>query len=200
MSAAYEVLSDPDRKAFYDRWGDEGERAQNGRAPTHNDMHEGPGGMGVGGHSFHEFRDPFDIFSQFFGHAEGGGMGGMGARRVERDMFGRSVFRGPGGISFVFGGGSSPTGLLIQMLIGGIDRWASRLRSRSPEGAGAGAGAAPTGVGQAARRVVLMVPCSLEELLVGCRKTVPGPAGTEDRFVVDVQPGACADVCCVGCC
>ena len=180
----------PGPQAFYDRWGDEGERAQNGRAPTHNDMHEGPGGMGVGGHSFTSFATPLTSFRSFSGMRRAGN-GWNGARRVERDMFGRSVFRGRGH-QLRIRGGSSPTGLLIQMLIGGIDRWASRLRSRSPEGRGRGGA---DGVGQAARRVVLMVPCSLEELLVGCRKTVPGPAGTEDRFVVDVQPGAYADVC-----
>lgn len=50
-SAAYDVLSDAEKKATYDRYGEEGLSAN-------------AGGGGGGGH------DPFDVFSQFFG---GGG-------------------------------------------------------------------------------------------------------------------------------
>ena len=47
VSAAYETLCDPDRKAFYDRWGDEGVKAQNGRQPTRDDVRSGPSGTGM---------------------------------------------------------------------------------------------------------------------------------------------------------
>jgi hypothetical protein len=50
------------------------------------------------------------------------GGGGMG---VGRDMFGRSVFRGPGGVNVVVGSGTSPTSMLLQVLIGAVDRWVS---------------------------------------------------------------------------
>ncbi|KAG0056685.1 DnaJ- protein scj1 [Gryganskiella cystojenkinii] len=48
VAAAYEVLSDKDKKAIYDRYGEEGLKQQ-----------QGQGGGG--------FHDPFDIFAQFFG-------------------------------------------------------------------------------------------------------------------------------------
>ncbi|KAF9361864.1 DnaJ- protein scj1 [Mortierella sp. AD094] len=48
VAAAYEVLSDKDKKSIYDRYGEEGLKQQEG---------QGQGG----------FHDPFDIFAQFFG-------------------------------------------------------------------------------------------------------------------------------------
>ncbi|KAF9197197.1 DnaJ- protein scj1 [Haplosporangium sp. Z 27] len=48
VAAAYEVLSDQDKKNIYDRYGEEGLKQQQG---------QGQGG----------FHDPFDIFAQFFG-------------------------------------------------------------------------------------------------------------------------------------
>ncbi|KAG0353126.1 DnaJ- protein scj1 [Podila minutissima] len=48
VAAAYEVLSDKDKKSVYDRYGEEGLKQQ-----------QGQGGGG--------FHDPFDIFAQFFG-------------------------------------------------------------------------------------------------------------------------------------
>ncbi|KAG0028214.1 DnaJ- protein scj1 [Podila clonocystis] len=47
VAAAYEVLSDKDKKSIYDRYGEEGLKQQQGQG---------------GG-----FHDPFDIFAQFFG-------------------------------------------------------------------------------------------------------------------------------------
>jgi len=51
ISQAYDVLSDPEKREIYDKYGEEG-------------LREGMGGGGGGGH------DPFDIFESFFG---GGG-------------------------------------------------------------------------------------------------------------------------------
>merc|ERR1712226_325765 len=65
ISAAYEVLSDSDKKDIYDRYGEEA-------------LREGGGGGGTRG-------DPFDLFSNIFGGGSPfGGMGGMGG-----DPFGR---------------------------------------------------------------------------------------------------------------
>ncbi|KAG0323962.1 DnaJ- protein scj1 [Podila humilis] len=50
VAAAYEVLSDKEKKSIYDRYGEEGLK-----------QHQGQGGHGGG------FHDPFDIFAQFFG-------------------------------------------------------------------------------------------------------------------------------------
>ena len=61
ISAAYEVLSDDEKKSIYDRFGEDGLKA---------------GAMGGGGGGFNnmnDFTNPMDIFESFFG-----GMGGMG--------------------------------------------------------------------------------------------------------------------------
>lgn len=67
LGHAYEVLSDPDKRAAYDRYG---HRAFSGA---------GAGGFGGGG----GFHDPMDLFSQVFGSAFGGGFEEMfgGGRR-----------------------------------------------------------------------------------------------------------------------
>lgn len=58
INAAYEVLSDADKRAMYDRYGKEGP-------------------PGFGGFDFGEgMRDPFDIFAEVFGNF--GGFGGFG--------------------------------------------------------------------------------------------------------------------------
>lgn len=66
LGQAYEALSDPDKRAAYDRYG--------------HDAFSGGGGGGRGG-----FHDPADIFSQVFGGAFGGGFeeffGGGGSRK-----------------------------------------------------------------------------------------------------------------------
>jgi molecular chaperone DnaJ len=62
-SEAYQILSDPEKRAYYDRFG-----------------HAGPG-MGMGG-GFHDVHDIFSAFGDIFGDLfGGGGFGGGGARR-----------------------------------------------------------------------------------------------------------------------
>lgn len=63
ITAAYEVLKNPEARANYDRYGDP----------------RGPGGGGGGGDPFAGFGDLQDLMDAFFGGAMGG-MGGMGGR------------------------------------------------------------------------------------------------------------------------
>lgn len=71
VSHAYEVLSDAEKRAAYDRYGPAAfEGGAAGAAPR------GPGGAGGG------FHDPFDIFREVFGQQGGGGGG------IFEEMFG----------------------------------------------------------------------------------------------------------------
>jgi molecular chaperone DnaJ len=71
LGQAYEALSDPDKRAAYDRYG-------------HAAFSGGAGGGGGGG----SFHDPMDLFSQVFGGAFGGGFeeffGGGGRNQRQR--------------------------------------------------------------------------------------------------------------------
>ncbi|NNC89797.1 MAG: molecular chaperone DnaJ [Akkermansiaceae bacterium] len=67
LGEAYEVLSDEDKRAAYDRYGHAAFKAGG--------MGGGGGGGGFGG--FGGFHDPMDIFSQVFGGAFRGGGGGF---------------------------------------------------------------------------------------------------------------------------
>lgn len=69
IGEAYEVLSNADKRAAYDRMGHEA--FKNG----------GMNGAGGGAGGFGGFTDPMDIFAQMFGGSGFGGFGGMGGRR-----------------------------------------------------------------------------------------------------------------------
>lgn len=68
-----QVLSDDNKRAIYDRYGEAGLKGGMGGFP-------GAGGAGV------EFTNPFDLFESFFGGGMGGmgGFGGMGGRARSR--------------------------------------------------------------------------------------------------------------------
>jgi len=68
VNEAYEVLSDPDKKSRYDRFGHAGVDPNAGF---------GGGGFGGGGFSGSGFDDLGDIFSSIFGGGFGGGFGGF---------------------------------------------------------------------------------------------------------------------------
>lgn len=80
VSHAYEVLSDTDKRAAYDRYGSAAFDGSAGGPPR------GPGGG---------FHDPRDIFNEIFGRNAGGGGGGGGG--IFEEMFGGGGGGGGGG-------------------------------------------------------------------------------------------------------
>lgn len=99
ISEAYEVLSDSQKRAIYDQYGEEGLK---GQVPPPGAA-GGPGGASFfqtgGGPNVFRFnpRNANDIFAEFFGHSSpfggmGGGSGMRGGSRFGGGIFGDDIF------------------------------------------------------------------------------------------------------------
>jgi DnaJ family protein B protein 4 len=185
IAEAYEVLSDADKRAVYDKYGHQG--LQNGPPedaqsdPRFAHFFGGAGGGGGGGAGaaprFHFTASrPEDIFAQFFGQ------GGFPQTDSDDD----DAAHGMGGMPFggMFGGGGMP-GMSMGGMPGGMGM-----------GMGGGRGARSSGK---PKMVVSEVSCTLEELATGVLKKLKVTARAFDEqrqpiqrssvIELDIKPG-----------
>eukprot|EP00892_Ulva_mutabilis_P008974 jgi/Ulvmu1/6449/UM003_0079.1 len=109
VAEAYEVLSEPEQRKVYDRFGEQGVKGNSGGGGSPNG-HGRPGGFHFGGG-----RDPFEMFKTMFGEDFGGGRGGSfssqsGDGRRTFTMHFSSSGGQPGGFAGGFGGGGDDGG------------------------------------------------------------------------------------------
>lgn len=186
ISEAYEVLSDKQKRAIFDKYGEDGLKAGMGGGDGPGGGGGGPGGAGGPGMRFH---DPAEIFASFFGTSNpfasfgmggagsddeaggaGAGMGGMGGPGV------RMFFGGPGGMGGMPGMGGMGGGMPGMGGMGGAGGMGGR---RGPS---------------QAEPIQRTLPVSLEELFTGTTKRIKvtrkrGGRPEEKLLEIAVRPG-----------
>ncbi|KAH6824769.1 DNAJ heat shock family protein [Perilla frutescens var. hirtella] len=169
ISEAYDVLSDPQKRAVFDQYGEEGLKGQMPPpdAGGYSGMRDGGGGPGGATFRFNP-RSADDIFSEFFGFASPfGGMGDMG------------------------GGSRGGASGFPRQMFGGDDIFTS-FRNASASGEGGSSQ-------RKAAAIERMLPCSLEDLYKGTTKKMKisrdvmdtsGRASTmEEILTIEIKPG-----------
>lgn len=210
ISEAYEVLSDKNKRAVFDQFGEEGLKGGAGAAPGGGgaggaggfpggfsgfpggggttfsfSSSGGPGGMGGGG-----FRpsDAEDIFKQFFSSFGGAGAGGFGAHDDNMGGFGGSS-RMPGGMGGMHGMGGMG-GMPGMSGMGGMPGMGARTRPQQQQQQQQSPPEKPSAL-------VRPLAVSLEDLAKGVtkrlkvtRKVRDGSARSTDKILtVDIKPG-----------
>ncbi|EST09293.1 DnaJ [Kalmanozyma brasiliensis GHG001] len=215
VGEAFEVLSDKNKRAIYDQFGEEGLKGAGGPPPGADGAGGGfggfpggagggfgsfpggggrtftftsgaPGGMGgKGGMGGFSPSDPNDIFASIFGGANPFGGGGMGGGMG--GMPGMGGMGGMGGMEDMFGGGGSRRKAGGGGMPGGFN-----FGGGMP---GAGAGPTASAPEEKPSDVEKQLPLSLQDLYTGTTKRLKvgrklASGGSEEKILtVEVKPG-----------